>query len=438
MTQLQSQRLLKSVISNLIVGLTISFVMLNLGIAMGILSGRGAFAGMISAAIIAFITAAFGGTRIQGSGPTAPMGALTATVVAYASENISADVMGITGDQFINLVLLMTAVFIIIAGLFKLGRFIKYVPALVVSGFMSGIALIIWVLQFELLTGIGRDPIEGSRVINCIIALSTLCIAFLAPPAIKKVSSRWGGLIPGTLVALIVISVLANVFDAPVAHVSIDISISNREEFFGFLASQVPTHINLAILLMALPFALKLSALCYIDTLLTSLIVDKITASRTRQNKELMAQGTATALVGLVGGTPGAQSTVPSVLTIKEGATTRLAGICASLFIMLEIILFADLVEYIPQAVFAGILIKVGWDVFDFKPIWAYIRTLRKRARKRPTKIVGHKEMAVVSGTTLATAFIDLIIAVGMFTFGYYFVNKVIKRKADEIIDYVP
>jgi len=158
---------------------------------------------------------------------------------------------------------------------------------------------------------------------------------------------------------------------------------------------------------------------------------------KTRQNKELMAQGFATTAVAFVGGVPGAQSTVPSALTVKEGATMRLAGMCAGVFVIIEMLLFADLMGYIPQAVFAGILIKVGYDVFDFKPLWAYVRTLKRKAQKRPSRIIRHKEMAVLSGTAAMTAFVDLIIAVGVFTAGFHMINKYFRRHKP-IHDYVP
>ncbi len=425
------------ILHNIIVGLAVSIVMLNLGAALGILSGRGAFAGMLSAGMIALITSAFGGTRIQGSGTTAPMSTVTAVIVAYAVEQLPNEVAGYNADHFINIVLLMTAALMVIFAVLRLGRFIAYVPNLVISGFMCGIALIIWVLQAELLLGIGRDPINGPIAINVLITLSTLAIAFLATPALKKISPKIAAFLPGTLIALITISGISSFLNLPVAFLTIENSLQSLGDFGNDIAAQIPTDVTPQILLLALPFALKLATLCYIDTLLTSLIVDKMRGTQTRQNKELFAQGLSTAAVGFLGGVPGAQSTVPSVLTVKEGATMRLAGICAGLFVLIEMALLSDLMNHIPQAVFAGILIKVGYDVFDFKPIWAYLRTLRRKARKRPTKILGHKEMTILSGTALITAFLDLILAVGIFTLGFHLMNKTL-AKSKPIRDFVP
>ncbi len=425
------------ILQNILVGLAVSIVMLNLGAALGILSGRGAFAGMLSAGIIAFITSAFGGTRIQGSGTTAPMSTVTAVIVAYAAEQLPQDIAGVQAHHFVNIVLMMTAVFMIIGGIFRLGRFIKYVPNLVVSGFMCGIALIIWTLQIQVLFGINREPIAGNTYLNVGIAVTAMAISFIVPAFLGKISSKLSSFLPGTLIALVLVTLASNALGLPVGYLEIDTTITSFDDVGVLIANQIPPHISTDVLWLAFPFALKLAALCYIDTLLTSLIVDKMRGGRTRQNKELVAQGFAISAVALVGGVPGAQSTVPSVLTVKEGATMRLAGMAAGLFVIVELFLLAEWMNYIPQAVFAGILMKVGYDVFDFKPIWAYLRTLRKRAQNLPSKIMGHKEMSLLSGTAIVTTLFDLIAAVAVFSAGYYIYNTFFQRK-DSLKDIVP
>lgn len=126
----------KTFISDLLAGLTVSFAALSLGAAFGIMSGRGAFAGMLGAAIIPIITSLFGGTRLQASGPTAPMTAVTALLVANAYDSFGGDKH--LADEFITLVLLLAGVFIILSGIFKLGKYIQLVPQVVVLGFMNG------------------------------------------------------------------------------------------------------------------------------------------------------------------------------------------------------------------------------------------------------------------------------------------------------------
>ncbi|MCI5060635.1 MAG: SulP family inorganic anion transporter [Alphaproteobacteria bacterium] len=423
--------------TNILIGLAVSIVMLNLGAALGILSGRGAFAGMLSAAVIAFVTSLCGGTRIQGSGLTAPMSTITAVIVAYSLEKLPAEVAGISADHFVNIVIFMSAIFLFLFSIFRLGRLIQYVPNLVVSGFMCGIAIIIWILQVEILFGVGRAPLEGDSMLNFLIAAITLILAFFVPVLIKKFFPRGASFLPGTLIALVVMSVLAGVFKLDVEYLLITNTLNSFSDFVTLVSNQIPNRISADILLLAAPFALQLAALCYIDTLLTSLIVDKIRSSKTRRNKEIAAQGLANGLVALIGGVPGAQSTVPSVLTVKEGATMRVAGVAAGVFILLNTIMFANLMNYIPQAVFIGILIKVGFDVFDVKPFGAYARTLRRSYLNKKTKILGHREMGFLSGTALITAFIDLILAVGAFTLSFIFYNRFFKKNK-KIVDYVP
>ena len=127
--------------------------------------------------------------------------------------------------------------------------------------------------------------------------------------------------------------------------------------------------------------------LCYLDTLLTSLVMDKKMTQkferdeRTKQNKELAAQGVATAAISMVGGIPGAQATIRSVLILNEGATWRLAGVAVGIFVLIEMLIFQDYIGLIPVAVFAGILFKVGYDVFDWGPTVTYVK---KMFGKRP------------------------------------------------------
>ena len=135
------------IVQNSLAALTTSIVALTLGAALGMLSGRGAFAGMISAAIFPLIACTFGGTRVKVSGPTAPMSAMMAVVVAHALSNPA------LSDAFVSTVLYMTALLLALAGLFRTGRFIDLVPRVVVSGFMTGIGVLVWLSQTKNIFG---------------------------------------------------------------------------------------------------------------------------------------------------------------------------------------------------------------------------------------------------------------------------------------------
>ena len=399
------------ILQNVIIGLTVSFVALSLGAAFGILSGRSAFAGMMSAGIIAVITSFLGGTRVQCSGPTAPMSSICAVIVAYAYENKLPD--NIQADHFVNVILILTGVILLIMGVLRLGKFICIVPNVVVSGFMNGIAALIWVDQSQVLLGL-----EGELRLNTIIVLVTLLIIY----------SQYSKIVPSTLIAIIVISAWTNFSKWSVEYMVIENTITHFNELAIMVGEQIPRVWSSTIILAALPFALQLALLCYLDTLLTSLVVDGISGESTQQNKELVAQGIANGVVSLFGGIPGAQATIRSVLMLKENATLRIAGISVGLFVLIELLAFQNLLQYIPSAVFIGILIKVGFDVFDFEPIKLYFNNSGMLAQKQADQkiCVTTLEMLLIGSTALITILIDLNIAVISMTILFHLLNKFI------------
>ncbi len=425
----------EAVLHNVIIGLTVSFVALSLGAAFGVLSGRGAFAGMIAAGIIAFITAALGGTRIQCSGPTAPMSAVSAIVVAHAFEHTFGDATTYDPNHFITTVFVMSGAIMCLMGILRLGRFITVVPNVVISGFMCGIAVLIWVGQAQKLFGIGDEPFGGPMLYNIMVAGLTLLIIVRMPLLLSRLAPRLAKYLPGTLIAIVAMTAVSAVLDLPIERVRIDTTIEGLSDLSALVAAQIPQEITTAMLLAALPFALQLAVLGFLDTLLTTLVIDKMSGERSRQNKELLGQGIANAASGLAGGIPGAQATIRSVLMIKEGATLRLAGIAVGVFVIIEMLMFQNLVSYIPQAVFAGVLLKVGHDVFDYQPFRLYLNQI-VRGSPAMTRLVprypeerifvSHMEMLLVLGTTVITVLYDLNVAVVGFTVAFYLLNRTV------------
>lgn len=421
------------VIRNLLAGLTVSFVAISLGAAFGILSGRGAFAGIISAGIIALVTAALGGTRLQCSGPTAPMTAVTVAVVAFAREGLRARVPGLDPDRFVNLVLVLAALLLLAAAALRLGRFIRIVPRVVVSGFMNGIAILIWLDQVRKLLGVGgKVPFGGPPALNVAIALATFALVMGLPRTLPRLFPRVGRHVPAALVTIVLVTLVAGVAQLDVERVSLRTTIASLGDFARLVQRQLPTQWPAAAVLAALPFAFQLAMLCYLDTLLTSLVVDRLSGERTRQDKELMAQGVANGLVAAVGGIPGAQATIRSVLILNEGATARLAGIAVGAFVVVELLALQDLINLIPHAVFSGVLLKVGYDVFDWRPVRLYAQA-RLGVRVATATVlpptgaathVGHAEMLFIVGTTLVTVLWDLNVAVISFAALFYVVRR--------------
>lgn len=409
---------------NITIGLAVSFVAISLGASLGILSGRGAFAGMISAGIIAFVTSVFGGTRVQCSGPTAPMSTITAVVIAFAVSEYEAQ---LSNDQFITLVFLLMSGLLVLTGILRLGRFINVIPNVVVSGFMSGIALLIWNSQANVLFGFGgATALSGAMLWNVVITVMTIALIFVCPMVLKKISPKLAVYLPGTLLAILISAAFAYIAHLPVQFTSLESSVNTLSDLGNVITAQVPHNVQMSDLMVALPFALQLTLLCYLDTLLTSLVVDNMSGERTRQNKELMAQGAANGLAAMVGGIPGAQATIRSVLMLKENATMRLAGICVGLFVFVEIFLFKDFFALIPSAVFCGILFKVGYDVFDWQPLKLYVAQMMGNAPKDKSApgFVSHPEIMFIGGTMLVTLFYDLNAAVIGFTVLFYVVSK--------------
>ena len=423
-----------NMVQEFLAGLTVSFVAISLGAAFGVASGRGALAGILSAGVIALITSVFGGTRVQCSGPTAPMTAVTVLLVAAVGGDLLANHPGIDPERFINMVIVLTGGILVLASVFRLGRFIQLVPKTVISGFMNGIAVLIWVGEVRGLFGLGgKTAITGSVALNTAITLATLGLIFLLPSLLKKISPSLTSFLPATLASIIVVTVAVSVLGLDVQRVALGATLSSLGDLGSMFTQHLPTDWAPALILLGLPFAAQLAMLAYLDTLLTSLVVDKKvdamygTGETTEQNRELAAQGFANGAVALFGGIPGAQATIRSVLILNEGARTRVAGVLVGIFVLIEMLIFQDLIAAIPQAVFAGVLIKVGYDVFDWEPVQVYVRSLRNPDAPPANETeprVPHLDMLFIGGTTLVTVLVNLNVAVVSFCILFFVMSR--------------
>lgn len=389
-------------------GITAGVVALPLALAFGEASGAGPIAGLWGAIIVGFLASVFGGTATQVSGPTGPM------IVVFAGIFDSLD-----GDLSLVFAAVVLAGLLQIAmGVLRLGRYINLVPYPVVSGFMSGIGIIIIMLQASRLFGGSPD---GGGTINAIraipgaiaetnsaallLAAVTLAIVFLWPP-------RFGRFVPGALVALITGTVLGQIVTgAPLLG---DIPT-------GFPDVVLPTFSSDTIGLV-LEGAIILALLGAIDSLLTSLVADNMTRTRHDSNRELVGQGIGNSVAGLFGGIPGAGATMRTVINVRSGGTTRLSGAIHSMLLLAVVIILGPIASQIPQAVLAGILVKVGWDILDL--------TFISQARRGPR--IDLALMFLVLGLTV---FVDLItaVAVGVVLAALAFVKQLADRQLDEL-----
>lgn len=389
-------------------GITAGVVALPLALAFGEASGAGPIAGLWGAIIVGFFAAVFGGTPTQVSGPTGPM------IVVFAGVFDSLD-----GDlSLIFATVVLAGLLQIAMGVLRLGRFIKLVPFPVVSGFMSGIGVIIILLQASRLFGGAPD---GGGTINAIraipgavadtnsaaliLAVVTLGIVFLWPP-------QFGKFVPAALVALIVGTGLGQVITgAPLLG---DIPT-------GFPDFVLPAF-SASTLNVVLQGAIVLALLGAIDSLLTSLVADNMTQTRHNSNRELIGQGIGNSVAGLFGGIPGAGATMRTVVNVRSGGSTRVSGAIHSVLLLAVVLILGPVASQIPQAVLAGILVKVGWDILDLK----FMRQALKGARS---------DLALVLIVLGLTVFVDLItaVAVGVVLGALAFVNQLSDRQLDSL-----
>ena len=417
------------IITDLLAGLTVSFAALALGAAFGIMSGRGAFAGMIAAAVIPIITGLFGGTRLSVSGPTGPMTAVSSLVVAFAYESFQDKILA---EQFITLVFIMLGVFLILASILRLGKYISYVPQVVILGFMSGIAMLIWIDQFKVVFGLGgKVAPDGEVITNIVIALSTVLLIFLIPVILKKLKLPHNIriFIPPTLSAIIIMTVITSVLNMNVGHIKLGSDGSSISDLATLAISYIPSMqiLKWEYIMMALPYALQLLLLGYLDSLLTALIMDNLTKEKSNYNKELFGQGLSNIASAIVMGIPGAQATIRSVLLFKEGAKTRLGAVSAGVIALLLFMVFKDYVTIVTSAVFIGVLLKAAWDVFEREFLTIYLK--RKWYLNKSRNI----QLVFILYTMFATALVDLNFAVFSGTVFFYLAKRYWKIKDVEI-----
>jgi SulP family sulfate permease len=401
---------LKHLQGDLFGGVTAAIIALPMALAFGVASGAGAEAGLYGAVLVGLFAALFGGTPTLISEPTGPM---TVVFTAVIAAMIAADPD--LGMAMAFTTVMLTGLFQISFGAMKLGRYVTMMPYTVISGFMSGIGIILIIIQLPALLGYASPPggVMGSLASlpefvtqlnpgELMLGALSLAILFLTPKRVRRlVPPQLLALVAGTLVAIWFIG-----------------SGSYREigEIPGGLPSmQMPTF-TVDQWQTIVVNALVLAMLGSIDALLTSVIADSLTRTQHNSDKELMGQGLGNLASGLFGGLPGAGATMGTVVNIQTGARSALSGVTRALILAVVVFGASGLVENIPKAVLAGIAIKVGMDIID----WGFLR----RAHR-----VSTRGALIMYGVILMTVFVDLITAVGI---GLFVANILtIRRLAD-------
>ena len=391
-------------------GLIAAIVGLPLALALGVASGLGAIAGLYGAVALGFCVAALGGTRTLIAGPTGPMSVAFLAIVTHHADNVSE----------VFTIVVMAGLIQILLGVLRIGRFVSYTPYSVISGFMSGIGLILILMQTLPMLG---SPVASGGAPGAVrawpeafgafnasafaVTAVTLVVGAIWPARLRRVlPPTIAALVAGTLVGTLWLTDVPIIGDVPAGLPDFGLPAFSA----GLLARSVAP-------------ALTLALLGSIDSLLTALIADSLTRTRHRPNRELIGQGIGNTVCGFIGGLPGAGATPNTVVNIRGGGRSPLSGVLCAVILFAFVLGLGDYARVIPHAVLAGILMKVGWDIID----WRFFRRLRH---------VQREHLLVMLLTLGLTVFLDVVtaVAIGLIAAGMAAARQFERLQLDNVV----
>ncbi|MCB0097440.1 MAG: SulP family inorganic anion transporter [Caldilineaceae bacterium] len=391
-------------------GLTVGAVALPLALAFGVASGSTAAAGLVTAILSGFIIGALSGAPYQISGPTGAMSA----VLILVSQRYGMEALWVTG--------VLSGAVILAIGLLRMGRFIAYIPAPVITGFTSGIAVIIFVGQIDNFLGVHTPGAESAALklihyfgggfspnwFTVITGLTVVLVMTLWP-------TRWGRFVPGSLVGIILASAIAGWGSWPVESIG-----------------EIPRTILLAdrLTLGTIPWenlrgliapTISIAALGSVESLLCGAVASKMTGVRLQANTELIAQGIGNVIIPFFGGVPATAAIARTSVGIKSGGHTRLVSIIHSVALLASALLFAPIISRVPLAALAGVLMVTSYRMNE----WHAIRFIFSKRFKTG--------MITFVITLLATITLDLTqaIIIGAAISALIFINQVASLQID-------
>ena len=402
---------LRNVHGDLLGGVTAAVIALPMALAFGVASGAGAEVGLYGAILVGLFAALFGGSPTLISEPTGPM---TVVFTAVITKLIAEDPEN--GLAMAFTVVVLAGLIQILFGLMRLGKYVTLMPYSVVSGFMSGIGIILIILQLGPM--LGQPTPEGgvigvlenlpalfssAQTPEVLLGLMAIGILFFMPAGMKRY-------LPPQLLVLVVGTILSVMLlgDAEVRRIG--------EIPSGLPEFRLPVF-SIEQWQLILVDAIVLGMLGSIDALLTSVIADSLTRTQHNSDKELIGQGIGNMMSGLFGGLPGAGATMGTVVNIQTGGRTALSGLVRVAILVIIVVWASGLTAHIPLAVLAGIAFKVGFDIID----WGFL----KRAHR-----LSAKSTVIVYGVILLTVFVDLIVAVGI---GLFIANIMTVTRLSEL-----
>jgi len=383
-------------INDLMAGLIVGIVALPLALAFGIASGVTPEQGIITAIIAGFIISFLGGSRVQIGGPTGAF-----IVIVYG-------VVQTHGIKGLLIATIIAGVILILMGVFKLGKIIKFIPYPIIVGFTSGIAVTIFTTQIADIFGLsfGGEKVPGDFIgkwimyfkhldtinwWNTIVSFASIFIIIITPKIVKKV--------PGSLVAIIIITIIVYLLKTYL-DVSVIDTIGDRFKINAALPDAEIPAIDMAAIQDLLPVAITIALLGAIESLLSATVADGVIGGeKHNSNSELIAQGVANIVTPLFGGIPATGAIARTMTNINNGGRTPVAGIIHAIVLLLILLLLMPLAQYIPMACLAGVLVIVAYNMSEW-------RTFKNLLRNQKS------DVAVLLITFFLTVIFDLTIAI--------------------------
>ena len=384
--------------NDILSGITVALALVPEAVAFAFVAGVDPLVGLYAAFMIGLITSIFGGRPGMISGATGALAVVMVSLVAEgngmgeASENL--------GLYYLFATVILMGIIQMLAGVFKLGKFVRLIPHPVMMGFVNGLAIVIFLSQlgmFKEIVGGEKVWMQGSALYIMVgLVLLTMAIMFGLPKLTKK--------LPEALIAILVVSAIAIFGNIDVATVGSFIRDGGGAGLKGGLPSfqwdifsKVP--LNLETLKFIFPYALILAAIGLIESLMTLNLVDELTETRGNSNRECLAQGGANIVTGLFGGMGGCAMIGQSLINIKGGGRGRLSGIVAALTLLAFILFASGLIEQVPIAALVGVMFMVVIGTFA----WSSFRILNK---------IPKSDVIVLVAVSALTVIFDLAIAV--------------------------
>lgn len=397
-------------------GVTAAIIALPMALAFGVASGAGPAAGLYGAVLVGLFAALFGSTPTLISEPTGPMTVIMTAVIAslIAANPEQGMAMAFT-------VVMLAGLFQVLFGILKIGHYVTMMPYTVISGFMSGIGIILILLQFGPFLGHATPPGGVLGTIEAMpdllgsikpaetgLALMTLALIVFFPGKLARyMPPQLLALLVGTGISLMLLGGMdiRRIGEIPTGLPDLQLPVFTAQQWSIMLID-----------------ALVLAVLGSIDALLTSVIAENMTRRESDANKELVGQGVGNMASGLFGGLPGAGATMGTVLNIKTGGRTALSGLVRAGILLVVVLWAAELTAQIPLAVLAGIALKVGFDIID----WDFLR----RAH-----LVSSKAAWIMYGVIILTVFVDLItaVAIGVFIANFLTIERITKIQGESV-----